>query len=416
MELLSRRSSNDRMSTLKRSRSFRASMKLMSKLRNHANLRLNVGFDLSPVPQRDENATKQRSKLPLVDEASTPAKDTESTPESSSNTDNKAPESRNKDSVSLNESESQKISKELRNKLCLTDKITRKGRKDLDTMTPKVAHIFRWKSNGGPLSISAREKNDAPCSLVEHVSYENPTFCLDSSLDSSVSSFLFEPDHPEQANNEAECNDEFSPDDTRSYRDTVTKLTVVVDSRRRASENETEEKRDDDEEPSIDAKPRNFACNRNNSRPMFTGAKARSLSVNDVILRDEEAASSLDLNSECGSNFYCQVDRGDDPAGTKEPKLSDKIRKTSVCSTKSCRIRTVDNIANFWTNARGGSFRSKVSVGRKKSMKGSRDHEPNGQDRVLVTTTSGSSRSYQLFNYFYAITRHFHRDLLDRFR
>ncbi|XP_076390562.1 ankyrin repeat and fibronectin type III domain containing protein wide awake isoform X1 [Megachile rotundata] len=376
MELLSRRSSNDgRMSTLKRSRSFRASMKLMSKLKSHANLRLNrnAGFDLSPVAVRDQRSKKRRNKLSSFEESSSsPVADTESNViENPARSEEKILDDLEKDSVSLNELESRRISKELKNKLCLTDRIMRRNRKDTEKapkksagpLSPKVTHIFRWKSNE---ESPTTEKKDV------HVSYENPTFCLDSSLDSSVSSFLFDPENSSRIASEIECNDEMSSE--RSHQDPV--LTLLVDSRRPYA-NET-----------VFEGAANFQCNKNN-RPSFRSPKARSLSVNDVVLQeDEEIAKSLDLN-EYRTNFCCQSHRDDD-LSSKERKASEKMRKTSVCSSKSCRIRTVDNIANFWTNGRGSSFRNKVSVGRKKSIKDSRDHESIGQDRQLVTTTSGS--------------------------
>lgn len=392
MELLSRRSSNDtRMSTLKRSRSFRASMKLMSKLKSHANLRLNrnAGFDLSPVALRDERSNKGRNKLSFVEESS-------SSPVGGNTeciTEERILDDLERDSVSLNELESRRISKELKNKLCLTDRIMRRNRKDTEKnskknsgpLSPKMGHIFRWKNNEENATISCTEKKDAPRPDGGHVSYENPTFCLDSSLDSSVSSFLFDPTNSSHI--DIECKDEVSL--VNSCQDTV--LTLLVDSRR-CCEKEAE-KREIIE--TVFEGVENFECNKNN-RPLFNSPKARSLSVNDVIVQDdEEIGRSLDLN-DYERNFCCQSHRDDD-LGSKGRKSSEKIRKTSVCSSKSCRIRTVDNITNFWTNARGSSFRNKVSVGRKKSMKDSRD-ESIGQDRQLVTTASGSSTAYQLFN------------------
>ncbi|XP_034180343.2 ankyrin repeat and fibronectin type III domain containing protein wide awake isoform X1 [Osmia lignaria lignaria] len=385
MELLSRRSSNDtRMSTLKRSRSFRASMKLMSKLKSHANLHLNrnAGFDLSPVASRDQRSNKGRNKLSIVEESS-------SSPVGSNTeciTEEGIPEDPERDSVSLNELESRRISKELKNKLCLTDRIMRRNRKDTeknskknsDPLSPKVGHIFRWKSNEENATISCTEKKDVSRPDGGRVSYENPTFCLDSSLDSSVSSFLFDPENSSQI--DIECKDEVFLENP--CQDTV--LTLLVDSRR-CYEKETEKL--EIIETTVFEGVENFECNKNN-RPLFNSPKARSLSVNDVIVQeDEEIGRSLDLN-DYERNFCCQSHRDDDLA-SKGRKSSEKIRKTSVCSSKSCRIRTVDNITNFWTNARGSSFRNKGSAGRKKSMKDSRD-ESIGQDRQLVTTASGS--------------------------
>ncbi|CAK9834025.1 Ankyrin repeat and fibronectin type-III domain-containing protein 1 [Anthophora retusa] len=375
MELLSRRSSNDRMSSLKRSRSFRASMKLMSKLRTHANLRLNAGFDLSPTPPSDQHSRKKGNKFSLVEESSNPASVLQKTDDNPSRIDDKPSDKIDKNSVPLRDTEPREISKDLKNKLCLTDRIMGKSRKDQekpstksnDAMSPKVTRIFRWKSNEETSSLSGIERKDALCPYGGHLSYENPTFSLDSSLDSSLSSFLFEPsENSDHASNEIAYKHELS---FKSCQDG--NLTVILDAQ------------------GTDRKEGNFECNRNDRRPLFTGNKARSLSVNDVVLQDEEIATNLELNVDYGLD--CQDNRGgDDQNGTKGRKSLEKIRKTSVCSSKSCRIRTVDNIANFWTNARGGSFRSKVSVGRKKSMKDSRDQESMGQDGVLVTSVYGS--------------------------
>ncbi|CAK9817113.1 Ankyrin repeat and fibronectin type-III domain-containing protein 1 [Anthophora quadrimaculata] len=375
MELLSRRSSNDRMSSLKRSRSFRASMKLMSKLRTHANLRLNAGFDLSSTPPSDQHSRKKGNKFSLVEESSNPASILRKTDDNPSRIDDKPSDNIDKNSVPLKDTEPREISKDLKNKLCLTDRIMGKSRKDQekpstksnDAMSPKVTRIFRWKSNEETSSLSGIERKDALCPYGGHISYENPTFSLDSSLDSSLSSFLFEPsENSDHASNEIVFKHDLS---FKSCQDDD--LTVILDAQ------------------GADRKERNFECNRNDRRPLFTGNKARSLSVNDVVLQDEEIATNLELNVDYGLD--CQDNRGgDDQNGTKGRKSLEKIRKTSVCSSKSCRIRTVDNIANFWTNARGGSFRSKVSVGRKKSMKDSRDQESMGQDEVLVTSVYGS--------------------------
>ncbi|CAK9802258.1 Ankyrin repeat and fibronectin type-III domain-containing protein 1 [Anthophora plagiata] len=376
MELLSRRSSNDRMSSLKRSRSFRASMKLMSKLRTHANLRLNAGFDLSPALPPDQHSRKKGNKFSLVEESSNPASILRKTDDNPSRIDDKPSDNIDKNSVPLKDTEPREISKDLKNKLCLTDRIMGKSRKDQekpssksnDAMSPKVTRIFRWKSNEETSSLSGIERKDALCPYGGHLSYENPTFSLDSSLDSSLSSFLFEPlENSDHASNEISYNKhELS---FKSCQDGD--LTVILDAQE------------------ADRKEGIFECNRNDRRPLFTGNKARSLSVNDVVLQDEEIATNLELNVDY--RLDCQDNRGgDDQNGTKGRKSLEKIRKTSVCSSKSCRIRTVDNIANFWTNARGGSFRSKVSVGRKKSMKDSRDQESMGQDGVLVTSIYGS--------------------------
>ncbi|XP_076233710.1 ankyrin repeat and fibronectin type III domain containing protein wide awake isoform X2 [Calliopsis andreniformis] len=378
MELLSRRSSGDGISTLKRSRSFRASLKLMSKLRSHASLRLNAGFDLSPVALRNQCVKKRRDKLPQVEESPSPTRNTETKTDSPPRSDKEMLGTRSKDSITVNELESRGISKELKTKLCLTDRITRKNRKEAEKpskrdspLSPKVAHIFRWKNNE---CYEDRKDSFRP---DNRVSYENPTFCLDSSLDSSISSFLFEPEGTDQGAIEDERRDESCLG--KPCQDVS--LTMVVGSGG-TCENKEEScvvlGASDDGVFEKDS----FECNKS-GRPLMAAGKTRSLSVNDVVLQDEERASSLDLKDSTG--FVCQ---GVANRSSEGHKMHEIVRTTSVCSSKSCRIRTVDNIANFWTNARGSSFRNKVSVGRKKSMKDSRDH---GQDRFLVTTTSGST-------------------------
>ncbi|XP_043516563.1 uncharacterized protein LOC122532121 isoform X2 [Frieseomelitta varia] len=313
MELLSRRSSSDRTSTLKRSRSFRASMKLMSKLRAHASLRLNVGFDLSPSVS-SRGTKKQRNKSSAIE---------------------KEDPGRKKSS----------IASDLKSKLRLTERIEERN-DDTTVSPPFVPRVFRWTSVANGV-----KENNSVCP-GDHMSYENPTFRLDSSLDSSVSGFLFET----VASVEEPLEEEPRP----SERNLDDGLTIVIDN----DSNETV--------------PAGTSLVKKN-RPVFDATKGRSLSVDDVVLQNEEAASSLVLNA---------VDWKSDHAIEKVLK-NEKIRKSSpACSSRSCRIRTVDNIANFWTNARGGSFRNKV--GRKKSMRDSR--EPESMDgRVVFTTASGST-------------------------
>lgn len=371
MELLSRRSSSDRMSTLKRSRSFRASMKLMSKLRSRASMRLNGGFDFSP-------ASLQRSKKKrpsLIEEV--PPNTAEENPSiedrGRSRTDNEntvLPDDR------LSEFQSRNIAEEL-SKLRLaghpTTEKDREGngaKKCSDAISPKVTtRMLRWKSN-----VQEEEEEEKKCPFPattggHHASYENPTFRLDASLDSSMSAFFFEDSYRDEDRVAEEEDDEASTMvDSKKGGESGQGGCVLFRDDYRATKELGREK---------------------SGRAVFTGAKARSLSVNDVVVvRDEVvAASSLVLSA---------VGCVEDASKGVGKSSSEKIRKTSVCSSKSCRIRTVDNIANFWTNARGGSFRSKVSVGRKKSMKESREHDSMGQDRVLVTTISGSSTAHQV--------------------
>lgn len=399
MELLSRRSSSDRMSTLKRSRSFRASMKLMSKLRSRASMRLNGGFDLSPASL--QHSKRKREKLSLVEEGvvSTPANNNNNNTITTTTIDpsfENRPSRITEDNETLVpqgdrlsstlEFESRKIAKEL-SKLCLTDLTTEKNRrgKSSDEISPKVTtrNIFRWRRSNGEVEEESEGKKRPPLPWTATGGHENPTFRLDASLDSSMSAFLFESENSDRVAND-HCKDEPGYLEERWPGDAPFTADSKNDEARKGRESVEVDDDDDDD------------CRANESerdeskRGLFTGAKARSLSVNDVVLRDEEVASSLVLNS-------LVDDVGDASKGTRKSQ-SEKIRKTSVCSSKSCRIRTVDNIANFWTSARGGSFRSKVSVGRKKSIKESRDsHDSLGnRDRVLVTTTSGSSTAHQV--------------------
>ncbi|CAD1471736.1 unnamed protein product [Heterotrigona itama] len=360
MELLSRRSSSDRMSTLKRSRSFRASMKLMSKLRAHASLRLNTGFDLSPVSSR--GSKKQRNKSSPTEQIENSSKDASS----------KSPSLKgNSVSPRSSESEPHAIARDLKSKLRLTDKIAGRDREKLpkknDIVSPIVPRVFRWKSNDETSMPNGEKHKEAVCP-GDHMSYENPTFRLDSSLDSSVSGFLFETESSDHVASEVK--------EEPSKRNLDPGLTIVVDCERSTGGNEA---------VTGEFARMNLACSMNN-RPVFAATKGRSLSVDDVVLQDEEVASSLVLDTVDGTSF----DWRSDYAIEKGLKNSEKaVRKPSVCSSRSCRIRTVDNIANFWTNARGGSFRNKVTVGRKKSMRDSR--EPESMDsRVIFTTTSGS--------------------------
>lgn len=71
MELLPRRSTSSKVSNFKRSKSFRASVKLMSKIRNQAHHRVTSSFELSPVSldpkglnqlMNNEDEARQRGK------------------------------------------------------------------------------------------------------------------------------------------------------------------------------------------------------------------------------------------------------------------------------------------------------------------------------------------------------------------
>lgn len=70
MELLTRRShATGAKSTFKRSRSFRASVKLMSKIRNHGNLRIAVGLQPTDNATSTKEDSSKRNILPAVPES-----------------------------------------------------------------------------------------------------------------------------------------------------------------------------------------------------------------------------------------------------------------------------------------------------------------------------------------------------------
>jgi len=195
------------MSTLKRSRSFRASVKLMSKIRDHANLRLTAGFDLSKDPARERNLDVLRESR---DEGSTSLSWKSPPEDASPRVEKKSDDEGDPRRMSAHDADSREIARDLKSKLSLTDRIMGKGRRDADrpstkahedAKSPRVIRIFRKKHSARENTREdARGKDDrggvscetrAP-QLSKHVSYENPTFVLDSSLDSSLSSFLFE--------------------------------------------------------------------------------------------------------------------------------------------------------------------------------------------------------------------------------
>ncbi|XP_050447186.1 uncharacterized protein LOC126849428 isoform X1 [Cataglyphis hispanica] len=397
MELLSRRSSNDRISTLKRSRSFRASVKLMSKIRNHANLRLTAGFDLSKPISKD---LKEESNFYIIEES----RDSERSlnvqkEDASSRIEDKAGgemlSNSRKISLSSNDIGSQEIIKDLKNKLSLTDKIMGKGRKEAERKnegikSPKVSRIFRRKCSENSQE-DTRGKNCSEkhvsyetdiCQASKNVFYENPTFVLDTSFDSSVSSFLYEEEEKEEEQRQ-DCESEQPVSCERDV------LTVVVDSHK-AIDRPLYHKINYERDRCYDEKclEENAFRSRCETDPLKCFCKD---SQTNAIKGNRKTAESFGGFDRSKIKFYCKVHetaRKNASNCLQDQKFFDSVK---TCPSKSCKIRTVDNFTNFWTNRRGNSFRSKMATdARKRDAKETKDYERIGVERVLVSTSSGS--------------------------
>lgn len=411
MELLSRRSSDGRMSTLKRSRSFRASVKLMSKIRNHANMRLTAGFDLSSVSK--DLVAKKECNLSVLEESrdgersSNPRKASEGT-NSRVKDKIKVSLSPRKISVSDLDADPREITKDLKSKLSLTDRLMGKGRKDVEkpstkdegVKSPKVIHLFR-RRHSVESSQEVIRKNcsnkHASCETDtgrsnKHVFYENPTF-VDSSLDSSVSSFLFEVEEEEE-----EQRQEQDGENERAASSKHDVLTVIVDSHEAAFNqpfyHKTSYERDKDEEEAYleNEELQNAFRPRCETDPLRRPCKARSEDSHaSAINGNRRTTESFGEFDRPRIKFYCKIHETERKNATiclQNQKIHNDIK---MCPSKSCKIRTVDNIANFWTNRRGQSFRNKMTTGRKRDAKETKDYERLGQERVFMSTSSGSS-------------------------
>ncbi|KYN00199.1 Ankyrin repeat and fibronectin type-III domain-containing protein 1 [Cyphomyrmex costatus] len=415
MELLSRRSSGSRISTLKRSRSFRASMKLMSKIRNHANLRLAAGFDLSSVSK--DLIVKKGCNLSVLEEIQDSEKLSnlqKGTEDMNSHIkdkiDNEASSSPRKISVSDFDADSQKITKDLKSKLSLTDKLIGMDRKNVerpcmkneDVKLPKLIHIFRRRHSIGSSQEDTREKDHsdkhATCEtntdgLNKYVFYENPTFVLDNSLDSSVSSFLYEVEE----GNEVE---QWQKQDGKNEGATSSKrnvLTVVVDSHKTATNRpfyrKTNYERDKDEDEEYLKKPlQNTFRPRCETESLRCSCEVRSDDSHaiNVINGNRKTTESLSEFDRLKIKFYCKMHetkRKNAALCLQNQKIHDDAK---IYPSKSCKVKTVDNITNFWTNRRGNSFRNKMATGRKRDIKETKDYERIGQEQVFVSTSSGS--------------------------
>ncbi|XP_071568582.1 uncharacterized protein Wake isoform X1 [Temnothorax nylanderi] len=416
MELLSRRSTGGRMSTLKRSRSFRASVKLMSKIRNHANLRLTAGFDLSSVSK--DLTVKKGCDLPVVEESqdgekpSSPRKNFKDM-NSRDKIGGEAFPSPRKTSISDRDVGPREITKDLKNKLSLTDRLMGKGRKDAERAStkdegmksPKVSHIFRRRHSTESSQEDTREKKcsdkRASCETdmsrpSKHVSYENPTFVLDSSLDSSVSSFLFEVEEEEEEEEQRQKQDAENERATSSKRDV---LTIVVDphkaSANRSFYRKTNYERDKDvgEEYLENGESRNAFRPRCETVPLSRPCDTRNEHSN-VINRNRRTTESFGEFDRSRIKFYCKIHETErkNAICLQNQKIHDSVK---TCSSKSCKIKTVDNIANFWTSRRGNSFRNKMTTGRKRDAKETKDYERLGQEQVFMPSSGSKFHSLQ---------------------
>lgn len=405
MELLSRRSSDGRMSTLKRSRSFRASVKLMSKIRNHANLRLTAGLNLTSVSK--DLIVKKECNLSVVEESqdgekmlSKPRKSFENT--NSSKIGSEVSPSPRK--ISESDLYSREITKDLKNKLSLTDRLMGKGRKDMERpstkdegmKSPKVSHIFRRRHSTESSQEDTREKDcsdkRASCETdtgqpSKHVFYENPTF-VDSSLDSSVSSFLFEVEEEEKEQRQEQSGE--NENAASSKRDI---LTIVVDSHKAIPnrpfyrKTNYERDKDEDEEYLENRESRSAFRPRCETDPLNRPCEVRSDHLN--VNRNRRTTESFGEFDRPRIKFYCRIhetERENTTICLQNQKIYDDVK---TCPSKSCKIRTVDNITNFWTSKRGNSFRNKMTT-RKRDAKETKDYERFGQERVFVSA-SGSS-------------------------
>ncbi|KYM92302.1 Ankyrin repeat and fibronectin type-III domain-containing protein 1 [Atta colombica] len=409
MELLSRRSSGSRISTLKRSRSFRASMKLMSKIRNHANLRLIAGFDLSSV---SKNFVKKECNLSIFEEFQDDEKflslrkDSEDMNSFIKNKiDNEISSSPRKMSISNLDADSREIAKDLKSKLSLTDRLMNTGRKNIekswikneDVKLPKLIHIFRRRHSIGNSQEVTREKDYSdkhePCEidtdrLNKHVFYENPTFVLNSSLDSSVSNFFYEIEEE----NEVEQRQDNKNECTTLAKRNV--LTVVVDSHKATTNRpfcKANNEQDKNEvEEYLEKSSQNTFCYRCETEPLSSWNVRNDSHAINVINGNQRTTESLSEFDRLRIKFYCKIHETERKNATiclQNQKIYDDSK---IYPSKSCKVKTVDNITNFWTNRRSNSFRNKMATDRKKDMKDMKNYEQSSQERVFVSTSTGS--------------------------
>jgi len=390
----------------------------MSKIRNHANLRLPTGFDLS------KDFTTKRGERDLHDIEESHEKPRKDSEDASSHPRIEDHDIRNDEShsssprkifLSANDIDPRGIAEDLKSKLSLADRVIGKSHKNVEnpetkdenTKPSKIIHIFRKKYTLGTSCENTREKKSnnkhVPCETDEyrpnkHMSYENPTFVLDSSLDSSVSSFFFENEQEEEERKEEEQRRDFKSEYSESHGDEA--LTVFVDSHKAATSQQYYPKgnykgdKDEDKDYLENEKARNAFRPRCETDPSKCLCETinRNSRASVVTERTVESFAGFDHPE---MKFYCkihEIERRNVLNSLQDEKFLDNVK---TCPSKSCKIRTVDNITNFWMNKRGSSFRNKMVAGRKRDTKEAKDHEQVGQERVLVSTSSGSSTLHQ---------------------
>ncbi|XP_043479149.1 uncharacterized protein LOC122509277 isoform X4 [Leptopilina heterotoma] len=379
MDLLSRRSSTGRLSTFKRTKSFRASIRIMSKIRNHTSADCSnqtTNQNQSTIsPQSKETIIKTSQwTLPFLqkkqqsDSLSSNKIEVNKKNQSKKNDDNS--ETRNIEL--LKNIESAKIAKDLKQKLSLTNRIMGRNRKGLQN------NVNNNNNNNNNKRTDKREKSKSTPSSEqfekshysqntekitgkkeypvyptgEYNSYENPTFCLDSSIDSSVNEFFFP-----VKNDDFDTTVKNTPTIiiNENLKSSMETLTILVDS-----------KRDNDKCSVIN----NFDRNEKKLSNDKTKYVNNEENGNHVILR-----STMNKINETANNSQCEV-------------TSEK-----VTSAKFLRPRTVDNITNFLNGGRS-SFRVK-KINHKKEVHESKDPESIIHDRVSMTTTFGSKLQSQ---------------------
>jgi len=390
----------------------------MSKIRNHANLRLPTGFDLS----KDFTIKKGERDLHDIEEShneklSNTRKDSEDASSRIEDHDIRNDDissSPRKIFLSANNVDPRGIAEDLKNKLSLADRVIDKNHKNVEdpetkdenTKSSKIIHIFRKKYTLGSSCENTREKKSnnkhISCEIDEyrpnkHMSYENPTFILDSSLDSSVSSFFFENEQEEERKEEEQRRD-FKSEYSESHDDKT--LTVFVDSHKAATSRQFYPKEnykgDKDEDYLENEKARNAfrpRCETDPSKCLCETINRNSRA--SVMTKSQRTVESFAGFDHPEMKFYCkihEIERRNVLNSLQDEKFLDNVK---TCPSKSCKIRTVDNIANFWMNKRGSSFRNKMVANRKRDTKEAKDCEQVDQERVLVSTSSGSSTLHQ---------------------
>jgi hypothetical protein len=159
MELLHRSSGGNKISGFKRSKSFRASVKLITKIRNQANLHITPSYDLSPITSNPKGSKSSKSKIQNL---------TLVTENIEKRSDYSEPIIDLKEYKTVLSEDSRKIVKDLESKLSLTSNC-------------KVQSAIKEGDKSNQLSIKSDRFN----------AYENPSF-MDSSLDSSMLGFFHE--------------------------------------------------------------------------------------------------------------------------------------------------------------------------------------------------------------------------------